>query len=214
MKKLILAAALVIGVSASASAAVIDIGQGFEAGLGGWNINTNGSGSVGISTTDFNEGLQSAILTAGDGNGLYTTIDKQFTMFAGDVIQFAAKWLNAECGPSPCGPGYTWNDDAVVAVFKLFPPVPNVGTTAFTATAATHGDTGWTVLSFVAPVDGTYLFTAGVRNLEDSLGDSQLLIDGVAAVPEPATWALMMLGFAGVGFAAYRRRNSQAVRLT
>jgi hypothetical protein len=30
----------------------------------------------------------------------------------------------------------------------------------------------------------------------------------VAAVPEPTTWAMMLLGFAGVGFMAYRRRNS------
>jgi PEP-CTERM motif len=29
----------------------------------------------------------------------------------------------------------------------------------------------------------------------------------VAAVPEPSTWAMMILGFAGVGFMAYRRRN-------
>lgn len=28
-----------------------------------------------------------------------------------------------------------------------------------------------------------------------------------AAVPEPSTWAMMLLGFAGVGFVAYRRRN-------
>ena len=27
------------------------------------------------------------------------------------------------------------------------------------------------------------------------------------AVPEPSTWAMMILGFAGVGFTAYRRRN-------
>jgi hypothetical protein len=30
---------------------------------------------------------------------------------------------------------------------------------------------------------------------------------GVAAVPEPSTWAMMILGFAGIGFMAYRRRN-------
>jgi hypothetical protein len=28
-----------------------------------------------------------------------------------------------------------------------------------------------------------------------------------AAVPEPSTWTMMILGFAGVGFIAYRRRN-------
>ncbi|WP_024519807.1 PEPxxWA-CTERM sorting domain-containing protein [Bradyrhizobium sp. Tv2a-2] len=29
----------------------------------------------------------------------------------------------------------------------------------------------------------------------------------VTAAPEPSTWAMMILGFAGVGFLAYRRRN-------
>jgi hypothetical protein len=33
----------------------------------------------------------------------------------------------------------------------------------------------------------------------------------VSAVPEPSTWAMMILGFAGVGFLAYRRRNQAAV---
>ena len=32
----------------------------------------------------------------------------------------------------------------------------------------------------------------------------------VAAVPEPSTWAMMILGFMGVGFMAYRRRNQTA----
>ncbi|MBR0693455.1 PEP-CTERM sorting domain-containing protein [Bradyrhizobium lablabi] len=31
---------------------------------------------------------------------------------------------------------------------------------------------------------------------------------GVAAVPEASTWGMMLLGFAGVGFLAYRRRNA------
>ena len=31
------------------------------------------------------------------------------------------------------------------------------------------------------------------------------------AVPEPATWAMMILGFAGVGFLTYRRRKQTAV---
>jgi hypothetical protein len=32
-----------------------------------------------------------------------------------------------------------------------------------------------------------------------------------SAVPEPSTWAMMILGFAGVGFLTYRRRNQAAV---
>jgi PEP-CTERM motif len=30
----------------------------------------------------------------------------------------------------------------------------------------------------------------------------------VSAVPEPATWAMMILGFLAVGFVAYRRKSS------
>jgi hypothetical protein len=36
-------------------------------------------------------------------------------------------------------------------------------------------------------------------------------ITQVAAVPEPATWAMMILGFAGVGFIAYRRTSKPAL---
>jgi len=33
----------------------------------------------------------------------------------------------------------------------------------------------------------------------------------LAAVPEPSTWAMMLLGFAGVGFMAYRRKSKPAL---
>jgi hypothetical protein len=33
----------------------------------------------------------------------------------------------------------------------------------------------------------------------------------VAAVPEPSTWALMLLGFAGLGFMVYRRKSKPAL---
>ena len=35
-------------------------------------------------------------------------------------------------------------------------------------------------------------------------------ISQVAAVPEPSTWAMMILGFAGIGFIGYRRHNQRA----
>jgi len=34
--------------------------------------------------------------------------------------------------------------------------------------------------------------------------------DTVSPVPEPSTWAMMLLGFAGVGFIAYRRKSKPA----
>jgi hypothetical protein len=36
-------------------------------------------------------------------------------------------------------------------------------------------------------------------------------LEGVNAVPEPSTWAMMILGFASVGFMAYRRRSKPAL---
>jgi len=43
--------------------------------------------------------------------------------------------------------------------------------------------------------------------------DFQLLFSPnlVAGVPEPSTWAMMILGFAGIGFLAYRRRSKPAL---
>jgi hypothetical protein len=34
---------------------------------------------------------------------------------------------------------------------------------------------------------------------------------GVSAVPEPGTWAMMILGLAGIGFMAYRRKSKTAL---
>ena len=38
----------------------------------------------------------------------------------------------------------------------------------------------------------------------------RFLSSGVASVPEPSTWALMLIGFAGLGYAGYRKRRDFA----
>jgi hypothetical protein len=40
---------------------------------------------------------------------------------------------------------------------------------------------------------------------------SQQMVLGVAAVPEASTWAMMVMGFAGLGFAAFRRAGKSRV---
>jgi hypothetical protein len=44
---------------------------------------------------------------------------------------------------------------------------------------------------------------------------ADVLVDNIsiAAVPEPSTWAMMILGFCGLGFMAYRRKSQASVRL-
>jgi hypothetical protein len=38
-------------------------------------------------------------------------------------------------------------------------------------------------------------------------------VTSVSAVPEPSTWAMMILGFCGVGFMAYRRKSESSFRI-
>jgi hypothetical protein len=49
---------------------------------------------------------------------------------------------------------------------------------------------------------------------DSNFGDNTEFVTAtISAVPEPSTWAMMILGFAGVGFLAYRRRNQTAIAL-
>jgi hypothetical protein len=40
------------------------------------------------------------------------------------------------------------------------------------------------------------------------------LFGSISAVPEPSTWAMLLIGFAGIGFAAYRKRQRHAAATT
>jgi hypothetical protein len=73
-------------------------------------------------------------------------------------------------------------------------------------------------------VEGTNTLLFIVNNTNDGInggpsgGPTQVQFQGdvtyTPAVPEPSTWAMMILGFCGVGFMAYRRKqNGQALRL-
>lgn len=55
----------------------------------------------------------------------------------------------------------------------------------------------------------SYSVAGGATYGPDRLGSVDVSIN--SAVPEPSTWAMMVLGFAGVGFMAYRRRHSAAL---
>jgi len=48
-------------------------------------------------------------------------------------------------------------------------------------------------------------------NLTATLTGFEISDPSVGAVPEPSTWAMMILGFAGIGFMAYRRKSKPAL---
>jgi len=68
----------------------------------------------------------------------------------------------------------------------------------------------WTLYSFTfTGASGQVAFTdLGPSNQQGNL----LANVTVSAVPEASTWAMMILGFLGVGFMAYRRKNKAAFR--
>jgi hypothetical protein len=82
-------------------------------------------------------------------------------------------------------------------------------------TVDANGENFFTVTSINGQLMTEISLTAiNGANFEDL---RQIRIGGfanVGAVPEPTTWAMMLLGFAGVGFLAYRRRSQgQPLRL-
>jgi unsaturated chondroitin disaccharide hydrolase len=74
----------------------------------------------------------------------------------------------------------------------------------------TDGYTGTVNGTNTALIYGDYYFTEALLRLQNVLdGEPDWVLYSPAAtsvVPEPATWTMMLLGFAGLGFAGYRRR--------
>jgi hypothetical protein len=69
--------------------------------------------------------------------------------------------------------------------------------------------------SFTAPVGANQLLL-GINDdmFSDNTGSLTLTVSGfgiTSAVPETSTWGMMILGFAGIGFMAYRRKSKPAL---
>jgi hypothetical protein len=83
------------------------------------------------------------------------------------------------------------------------------------------GSTGWIRSNYTIGSAGSYILHFGATNFLDTIYDSGLAFDGLTigglpiegggvtpAVPEPSTWAMMILGFVGLGMIGYRRRKT------
>lgn len=77
---------------------------------------------------------------------------------------------------------------------------------SFTGIAYTIDVTGLTNYSN-QPISAPFRFSSIDINADS------VSVNISSAVPEPSTWAMMILGFAGVGLLAYRRKSSMMLRI-
>jgi hypothetical protein len=64
--------------------------------------------------------------------------------------------------------------------------------------------------------DDIFVANSNPNLVPDNTGSLLINVDGstvAPAVPEPSTWAMMILGFFGIGFTAYRRRSQTRLRM-
>jgi hypothetical protein len=97
--------------------------------------------------------------------------------------------------------------NSVLGVFTTDALAPTLSGAVLVTTADPKGH-----LLIAANGASSYNITAALMFLEGpgnfiGVQDLTSTLTSVAAVPEPSTWAMMILGFAGVGFMAYRRRT-------
>ena len=177
--------------SAPASAAITNLG--FEQGLTGWTA----VGDVAADNSSAFNGTFSALITAQvPHTSAPSSLSQVFNLNSGDSFTFYARFTGDAGGPQSL-------DTGDVRIGLVGQPA-NVHLSW--ALPLNSGLGPWQTVSFTAPTTGLYEFRAEVDNVHDSGHPSTLRIDGIAsAVPEPATWAMVIIGFAAVGFTAYRR---------
>jgi len=184
MRKLLLAATALLGLAASpASAAIVA------------NLGVNPTSATGA----FNHAV---------GGGAF---DDQITfqLVGGPAFLTIASVTNNFADAASQITGFTGSVFRIVGAIGGGDDVRVIGPVAATANCGANcqGFGGSAVLT----AGNYYLDLSGTGG--GSAGYGGTLSTSVSAVPEPATWAMMLLGFASVGFMAYRRRTQNAFRI-
>jgi hypothetical protein len=120
---------------------------------------------------------------------------------SGDLIITTSDTLDAVGGFDITGVSGTFGGDAITGLFNN-PNQPNPSANShftwdtynvFDAIADASGGTADTPYGLIVASTGVETFGNGTL---------------IAAVPEPSTWAMMILGFFGLGFMAYRNKST------
>jgi hypothetical protein len=196
----------------------------------------NGNGSYLISGLDPNTNGAGSLVFFNDGN---TANNRDVVVFDGNDANFGssfdpAGWdinlngINYTSGSAfltfmvSDGQNFAPDDDGTILVNGT--PLVSGGIFQGDTLCCGTGPTGNGNLWDIETFDITSFLTPGVNNLNVTLGPgfNDAIADIVAAVdlpagaapppgiPEASTWAMMLLGFAGLGYAGYRRSRRTA----
>jgi hypothetical protein len=157
-----------------------------------------------------------------DGSGKYS--DYTFAELLKDGAH--AAWLftarTTTTGNTSPGFGLPANDSVLTpstsGIIAGAPVWAQLGTSSGSCFAGGCGYTGWIGSKYAITSTGSYQLKLGVTNFGDAAQDSGLAFAGITlnnapvngAVPEPATWAMMILGLGAVGYAIRRRKVAVA----
>ncbi len=128
-----------------------------------------------------------------------------FTLPTTSVTDLTANWSFVDYLNGNDETWYVYVNGVQVAS-AILPDCSNCGSTLTV--------TGTVDFADIAPVGGGYQVELVLQNTLPGGGGSVAWLDGgttglsYSAVPEPSTWAMMLLGFAGLGFAGYRRARA------
>ena len=178
---------LALGFASTANAAIITDNWSFTDG----GSNT-GSGSF---TYDNTTGLVSSFSGNHDGNALtfYNALTPPVQVSGGNLVYHGV--------PNTGGVDYIFDDLFPITVNGILTSTGSgAGQVFYDISLDSPGATQVDFFS-VTPT-GAYVFDNGTFTTQVA-----------GAVPEPSTWAMLLLGFAGVGFMAYRRKAKPAFRL-
>jgi len=210
MRKILLTA---VGAAALTAASAANAGVTFSGSTMGCFEAPAGSGCVVAPTATDNSTLNFT-----SGTFTQTTNASGFAGIGGTINNFGTITLFPSL--------YDYSNDAFDLLISFTSP-PGTSSGSFTADllgSLTSDGVGGLQITFLNPtqylsdgVGGTYELHVNNLAFSGSLPAGQLSftqdINGyiIAGVPEPATWAMMLLGFAGIGFAMRRQRGKQVL---
>jgi hypothetical protein len=221
------ALAFTCSVSGAAQAANVLTNGSFESGFTGWTLNGTVGDAFPATIIDYNSPASYPTGAFGEpvppavGSVSPDAVGTHAAYFVSDLANNPSETLSQTIHLTP---------GLYTIGFSAYAPANgygNAGEAFFSGSIAgvslanyavsTQPAQAWLNFSGVANIltEGDYL--AEFTFMTDQIPAKDVVIDQAyvvaGAVPEPSTWAMMILGFFGVGFVAYRRKSQSSLRL-